>query len=231
MQWDLKTTKDCNVIDRIAKELHRLQADCSNGPPRRGINSNPNLFGKFQDQSCNPGPISSHLHNFWTINKIPINQWAKCRNLAQSTTFCNPGSDRYQTAIHPKPRHNCQAAPGPGNPWQSYNRGAILIIHLQFLANPLLWQQCNPVLLKFEPIQLNCSKIEDHRHHTEHPTQSHQFHSPNLSQLSHNTIYPILPQSTIPSRSPCNSWTRPPGYIELGEVCGRSRSPIAQGLH
>ena len=70
MQWDLKTTKDCNVIDRIAKELHRLQADCSNGPPRRGINSNPNLFGKFQDQSCNPGPISSHLHNPWTINKI-----------------------------------------------------------------------------------------------------------------------------------------------------------------
>ena len=92
MQWDLKTTKDCNVIDRIAKELHRLQADCSNRPPRRGIDSNPNLFGKFQDQSCNPGPISSHLHNPWTINKIPINQWVKCWNLAQSTTFCNPGA-------------------------------------------------------------------------------------------------------------------------------------------
>ena len=34
-------------------------------------------------------------------------------NLAISTSFCNPGSDRYQTAIHPKPRHNCQDA-NPG---------------------------------------------------------------------------------------------------------------------
>ena len=60
------------------------------------------------------------------------------------------------------------------------------------------------------------SQLIHHKHVTLH-TPVHQLHNPTNPNAIH--------------KSPRNSRTRPPGYIELDEACGRSRSPIAPGSH
>ena len=59
MQCDCRTTKDCDVIERIASTLHELQENCGNSPSRRGINSNPNQFSTdYNPPKRNRGKIS-----------------------------------------------------------------------------------------------------------------------------------------------------------------------------
>ena len=65
LQLDCETTKDCNVIGRIALKLYGLQVNCSNYTSHSGIEaSNPS---NLLQSSCNPkspyNPLQSRQNN------------------------------------------------------------------------------------------------------------------------------------------------------------------------
>ena len=66
LQLDCETTKDCNVIGRIALKLYGLQVNCSNYTSHSGIEaSNPS---NLLQSSCNPkspyNPLQSRQNNW-----------------------------------------------------------------------------------------------------------------------------------------------------------------------